>query len=83
MILVRMNWTSTTVPLWQVDCESFRRTQNAFELRDVTTTEHRDFVKQFAARYHLTVTQGDGIARFEGTKKKTQTIQTETRQLFA
>ena len=60
-----LNWTATTISRWQADCETFRRTGKPFELRDVTTSEHRQFVLEFAARYGLSVFHGDGIARFE------------------
>lgn len=39
-----MNWTSTKVPLWQTDCETFRTVGRRFELRDVATTAHEEFV---------------------------------------
>ena len=50
-----MNWTTTKVPLWQIDCENFRRTMRPFELRDVMAPEHLEFVQHFAARYELEV----------------------------
>jgi hypothetical protein len=65
----RVNWTTTTVPLWQVDCENYRRTGKPFEIRDVSTHEHREFIEQFAARYDLRVKHGDGVVVFEGTRK--------------
>ena len=46
-----MNWTSTTVPLWQVDCENFRRLGEPFELRAVETPDHNVFVDQFTAGF--------------------------------
>jgi len=60
-----MNWTTTKVPLWQIDCENFRRADSAFEVPDVTTTEHQEFVEHFAARYGLKYKQADGTVRFE------------------
>jgi hypothetical protein len=48
-----MNWTTTTVPLWQIDCDNFRRVGKPFELRDATTPEHDAFVDLFCARYGL------------------------------
>lgn len=57
------------MPLWQVDCENFRRTGKPFELRNVTTDEHRDFLEQFAARYELAFELNDTTARF-GEKKR-------------
>ena len=49
----RLNSTSTKVPLWQQDCESFRRTLRPFILRDVTDPEHLNFVDDFARQYAL------------------------------
>jgi hypothetical protein len=70
------NRTTTTVPLWQVDCENFRRTGKPFELRDVATTiEHRMFIEEFSARYELTVRHGDGFAVFESPNKRKNTTQ--------
>jgi hypothetical protein len=60
-----VNWTTTKVPLWQVDCENFRRTGRPFELRDVSAPEHLQFVNAFAARYELTVKEDRGSVRFE------------------
>lgn len=48
-----MNWTTTTVPLWQIDCDNYRKVGKPFELRDVTTSEHEAFAEVFAARYDL------------------------------
>jgi hypothetical protein len=48
-----MNYTSTKVPLWRTDCESFRRTGRSFELRDVTTAEHWAYVKDLTHRFDL------------------------------
>ena len=47
----KMNWTSTKVPLWQIDCDAFRKVKREFELRDVTTEEHEQFVLAFYGRY--------------------------------
>ena len=60
-----MNWTSTTVPLWQIDCENFRKVGKPFELRDVTTDEHKRFVAAFGSRFHLKVAEKDRIVLFE------------------
>jgi hypothetical protein len=65
-----VNWTSTTVPLWQVDCENSRKTGQSFELREVTAEEHRQFISAFCARYDLRVTQQSNIVTFQGAKKK-------------
>ncbi len=48
-----MNWSSTRVPLWQIDCEEFRKVGRPFELRDVTTPEHEKFVEAFSVRHGL------------------------------
>jgi len=83
-MLSSVNWTTTTVPLWQVDCENFRKTGQSFELRDVSTQDHRNFIEAFAARYDLHVKHGDGVAVFEGTgKKKTQLVPSASRQFSA
>jgi hypothetical protein len=49
-----VNWTSTQVLLWQIDCDTFRKVGRAFELREVNTKEHEDFCEFYAARYGLT-----------------------------
>jgi hypothetical protein len=59
-----MNWTTTTVPLWQIDCDNYRKVGRHFELRDVTTAEHRQFVEVFAARYDLAVQLNGAVATF-------------------
>jgi hypothetical protein len=64
-----MNWTSTKVPLWQIDCESFRKVDSRFELRDVTTEEHRRFVSAFASKFRLKVEQNDTTVLFEQRRK--------------
>ena len=46
-----LHWTTTTVPLWQIDCENFRKANCPFELMEVVSEEHRKFVRAFAARY--------------------------------
>jgi hypothetical protein len=48
----KVNWTTTQVPLWQIDCEAFRKAEREFELRDVSTEEHRQFVLAFCGRYN-------------------------------
>jgi hypothetical protein len=52
-----LNWTTTKIPLWQIDCESYRKAGQPFELREVTTPEHEQFVQVFAARYDLQITR--------------------------
>ena len=59
-----MNWTTTKVPLWQIDCENFRKVHQPFELRDVTTAEHKLFVEMFAARYLMQYTERGTTVRF-------------------
>jgi len=59
-ILFLMNWTSTTVPMWQIDCENYRKVGGIFHLKDVTTEEHHMFIKLFCARY-------DYVAKMAGT----------------
>jgi hypothetical protein len=52
-----INWTSTEVPMWEMDCVQFWRTGLPFELRNVTTEEHEAFVERFASAHQLTVEQ--------------------------
>lgn len=59
-----VNWTSTTVPLWQIDCESYRKAGGSFQLRDITTQEHRAFVEAFCIRYHHLVQHAETTATF-------------------
>jgi hypothetical protein len=59
-----VNWTSTTVPMWQIDCENFRKVGSTFQLKDVTTEEHRTFVKLFCVRYDFSVTMAGTTAIF-------------------
>ena len=60
----KVNWTSTTVPLWQIDCENYRKVGGPFQLKDVTTAEHHQFVKLFCARYDYTFTMAADTAIF-------------------
>ena len=64
-IVRAMNWTTTKVPLWQIDCENFRKVGRPFELRDVTSQEHCQFVELFAARYDLKFSKSETIVVFE------------------
>lgn len=59
-----MNWTSTTVPLWQIDLDNFRKVGGPFQLKDVTTDEHRAFIKVFCARYDVKVRMAGNTAIF-------------------
>lgn len=67
-----LNWTSTKVPLWQVDCEAFRRVGRPFELRDVTTQEHETFVNTFSARFNLNVKRKGTTVTFTPEISKAQ-----------
>src|SRR5687768_7560762 len=48
-----LNWTSTKVPLWQIDCDEYRKLRKPFELRDVTTEEHKVFAVAYSSRFDL------------------------------
>ena len=63
-----MNWTTTTVPLWAVDCAEYVKVGRPFELRDVTTDEHLRFVELFAARHNLKATTKGTTVLFEREK---------------
>ena len=52
------------MPLWQQDCESFRRTLRPFILRDVTDPEHLNFVDDFARQYALRAERVDSAVTF-------------------
>jgi hypothetical protein len=62
--LVKVNWTSTTVPLWEKDCIEFWRARSPFELRDVTSEEHERFAVQFAAEHGLDLVREGTTFRF-------------------
>jgi hypothetical protein len=64
-----MNWTSTKVPMWQVDCENFRRS-GAVELQDVSTPEQKAFVQAFALKYDMDVEWKGSTVRFLPKPKK-------------
>jgi hypothetical protein len=59
-----INWTSTEVPMWEMDCVQFWRTGLPFELRNVTTDEHAAFVERFAAAHQLTVQREGSNVQF-------------------
>jgi hypothetical protein len=59
------NWTSTQVPMWQIDCDTFRKAGSQWELRDVKTEEHEKFLEFFTALHELTFTRHGTSARFE------------------
>jgi hypothetical protein len=50
--------------MWQIDCETFRRTLRPFELREVAD-EHMDFVKAFSREFDLKFTRKGSTVRFE------------------
>ena len=49
-----MNQTSTKAPAWQDDCEKFRQGREYFQLREVTTGAHLEFVQAFCERSDYT-----------------------------
>jgi hypothetical protein len=65
-----MNWTSTQVPLWQIDCDAFRQVGRAFELRDVTSVEHYEFETAFCARYDWVSKRSGTTVLFSSPPKK-------------
>jgi hypothetical protein len=65
-----MNWTTTKIPLWQVDCESFRKVGRPFELRDVTAPEHWEFVEPFALRNNIQYTKTDTTVYFDPQQQR-------------
>lgn len=54
--------------MWQIDCETYQKVGGTFQLRDVTTDEHQNFVAFFAARYNLTVSMDESTASFSKCK---------------
>jgi hypothetical protein len=62
--LLRLNSTSTNVLMWRTACETFRRAEQPFELRDVTD-EHMRFVWGFAAMHGLKITRSGTTVRFD------------------
>lgn len=52
------------MPMWQNDCETFRKVWLDFELRDVTTGEHEAFVKAFSEQHALQVERHGTTVRF-------------------
>jgi hypothetical protein len=70
-----MNWTSTKVPLWQIDCDNFRKVARPFQLKDVTTEGHRLFVELFSIRYDLSCSYEGTTATFEPRKSNKDTAQ--------
>lgn len=59
-----MNWTSTRVPMWQIDCENFRQV-GSFRLEHVGP-EHMPFVETFAAKHNLRFKVEGSTVRFSG-----------------
>ena len=64
-----MNSTTTKVPLWQIECDNFRRVGTEYELRDLATPEHDQFVQNFAARYDLDFTRTGSTVTFAATHR--------------
>ena len=64
-----MNWTSTKVPKWQIECGNFANNGKTFELRDVTTNEHQRFVELFAKHYSLAAEQEGTTVTFSRLKR--------------
>ncbi len=61
---IQLNWTTTKVPCWQTDCEAFRRVGHPFELHDVTTAAHEEFVETFCAHYDCHVMRAGTTVTF-------------------
>jgi hypothetical protein len=70
--LLSVNWTSTTVPMWQIDCESFRKVGGIFQLKDVSTEEHHLFITHFCARHGYKFTMAGTTAIFSAATSKTE-----------
>jgi len=51
--------------MWQTDCDNFRRAGSPFELRDITTEEHRRFAQLFAQDHGLRMTERGTSVLFE------------------
>ena len=49
-----VNWTSATVPMWQLDCQNFWRAGLPFEVRDLCKDEDIQFIETFATSHNLT-----------------------------
>lgn len=45
---VARNWTSTKVPMWEVDLIEFWRTGRPFEVREVSTPDQEEVILRFA-----------------------------------
>ena len=65
MEIFSVNLTSTKVPEWKEDCQRFCHSDKPFELRDVTTPEHKDFVEHLRAAYKLKVARWGRAVRFQ------------------
>ena len=59
-----MNWTSTKVPMWQLDCQNFWRAGSIFEVRDVTSEEDLKFIEIFARSHDLSCKMNGSIVSF-------------------
>jgi hypothetical protein len=50
--------------MWETDCVQFWRTGLSFELRNVTTAEHDEFVRRFALAHQLATEREGTTVRF-------------------
>jgi hypothetical protein len=60
-----MNWTSAKVPLWEADCEEFRRAGRPFEVRHVDTEEAVKILERFATKYGLRYQRKANLYKFD------------------
>ena len=65
MEIFSVNLTSTKVPEWKEDCQSFCQSEKPFVLRDIKTPEHEEFVERLRAAYKLKVTRWGRAVRFQ------------------
>lgn len=63
-----MNWTSTQVPMWQLDCQNFWRAGSPFEVRNVVTNEDKHFIEVFARSHNLSFTREGDTVRFSAPR---------------
>jgi hypothetical protein len=70
-----MNWTSTKVPMWQIDCENFRKVGTPFELRHVTSEDHKAFVAAFAKENTLITSEQGTTVHFESGLRKGRSVE--------
>ena len=58
-----MSWTSTRIPLWQIECENLRKSLKPFELRDVGP-EHNPFIEAFTTLYRMNCIREGSVVTF-------------------